>query len=143
MEKLIFWTVITCFFSVGLILVSCRMLNVGPHVTLLSALTAFSCGCVLTGISLGLGAYFADFKRDYYLNAVESLGGVIALVANFAYVALGLFLFIRAGRLFFAGKAAAIEPYIVPLAFGWLVFSLILVLMITRLGLRKLEAKEY
>jgi len=141
-EKLVFWSVVTCVIAVTLVELSCAQLSVGFFVAVVSGLAAFLTAYSVTGISLGLGAYFADFKRDYYLNAVESLGGTIALVANFVYVAGGLFLFVRLSRIPHIGQAEWFKSRIVLAALAWIVFSLVLVAAVNRLGLKKLSQKE-
>ena len=118
------------------------MLKLAPLLVFISGAVACCAVPVLVALSLGLGAYFIDLKEEHYLESVESLGGFIALVVDFSYIALTVILFGKLGHHILLGQVPAWP--VLPLAFFlWLLLSVLLSLFIVRFGLRELSAKEY
>jgi hypothetical protein len=97
----------------------------------------------LITLSLGLGAYFADFKEECYLKAVESLGGFIALIVNFGYIFLTILIFGTISHLYFIGKLPYLKLILPKVVLIWSIFSLTIAFLSAWLGIRKLAVKEY
>ncbi|RLB78245.1 MAG: hypothetical protein DRH15_10300, partial [Deltaproteobacteria bacterium] len=99
------------FISMFLILLSDKMLGLKSGFMLLTAFITAVSIFSLTSFSLGLGAYFADFKKEYYLKAVESIGGVITLIVNFSYVVITIFGFTFVNHIFIIRKIPQKDTY--------------------------------
>ena len=141
-EKFITW--VLAFWATAAVLVyfSGHMLKLsGVWAGVTTYITAVSVLCLIA-LSLGLGAYFADLKEEHYLEAVESLGGFITLVANFAYIFLTIVIFGGLGHWHAIGKLHDFSLLKTALIV-WTAFSLVAGFVVVWLGLRKLEAKEY
>jgi ABC-2 type transport system permease protein len=126
-----------------LISVSNYMLKVEDIFFNITLFILFISTFTMVSISLGLGAYFADFKQEYYLKAVESLGGFVTLVTNFGYAFLTVFLFGTITHLYFSGKLANFDGILRMAIILWTILSLGISLFISWWGLRNLEGKEY
>ncbi len=133
---------LSCVFIL-LIFTSNQMLDIEPVVFNLTLLIMVISAFSLVGISLGLGAYFAEFKLENYLKVVESLGGVVALVSCFGYVVVTVFLFTSINHLYIIGKITGILAYLIPALIFWIAFSAFLVITFTIMGFKKLKSKEY
>jgi hypothetical protein len=142
-EKFILSFGVLFVISESLIFVSNYMLKVEDIFFNLTLFIFFISTLTMVSISLGLGAYFADFKQEYYLKAVESLGGFIALVVNFGYAFLTVFLFGTITHLCFLGKLANFEEIMRIAIILWSILSLGMSFFVNWWGLRKLESKEY
>ncbi len=131
------------FVSIFLIIISDRMLELKPRLIFLTvfitAVSIFS----LVSFSLGLGAYFADFKREYYLKAVESLGGFIALIIDFGYIVITIFSFTFINHIFIIRKVLGADKYMSLILAGWFIISVVLSFILLKIGLNKLRSKEY
>jgi hypothetical protein len=142
-EKLIFSTVILFVLAESLVLLSTYMLDLNVFflklVVYISSLACIS----LIAISLGLGAYFADFKQVYYLKAVESLGGFITFIVNFSYVCLTIFLFASITHLYFLQRLTDFYGTLRVALILWTIFSLVIAVFVSIFGIRRLQYKEY
>ncbi len=129
--------------SLILILISNIILEVKKEFFYLTSILVSVGSLSFCCISLGLGAYFSDFRRAH-LKAVESLGGLLNLIINLAYLTLTLLIFfgiiylnlteklkINIGNFLFWGLTA------------WVVFSLLLSWGFSILGFKKLKNKEF
>jgi len=125
-----------------LIFVSNHMLNLERFFFLTIWIVLFST-YVLISISLGLGAYFADFKEEHYLKAVESVGGFLTLVINFAYIFSTLFIFGSITHLYYIGHIKKINNLLLWALFIWMGIGIFFAFFFKRKGLEKLEKKEF
>ena len=131
------------FVSMSLIMISDKMLQLRPQFIFLTlSITAVSIFS-LTSFSLGLGAYFADFKKEYYLKAVESLGGFVALILNFSYIVITIFGFTFINHIFIIRKISKADTYMIWILTVWSILSIGLGLILLWIGLNKLKKKEY
>ena len=141
-EKFLTWTMTFMVVAAVLVYFSGQMLKLaGVWALVTTYITAVSV-LVLIALSLGLGAYFADLREEHYLEAVESLGGFICLVANFAYIFLTIIIFGGLAHWHAIGKLPTLMPLKTALV-AWTAFGLFIGVAAVWLGLRKLEAKEY
>jgi len=143
LEKFILSFLIMFLTSLVLIFTSNQMLKASMPIFYLTFYIELIASFSLVSFSLGLGAYFADFKTDYYLKAVESLGGLVALVLNFSYVVITVFIFTFINHLFIIGKLINFKKYLLTTIYLWTGISFFLVYILTYVGLRKLKEKEY
>jgi ABC-2 type transport system permease protein len=76
--------------TVGLILLSCRMLKLGwGHTVYLSAAVAVI-SVTLTSLAVGLGALYPNFKEENPGKIVSGFGGTFCLVLSFVYIVLAI-----------------------------------------------------
>ena len=143
LEKFIFSFLPLAIISGGLILVSNIMLESQPSTFYFTLFITLITCFVTISFSLGLGAYFADFKRDYYLKAVESIGGVIALILNLTYIIITIFTFASINHLFLRGKILFLKRVTNTFLVLWTSLSILFSFVTLKLGYNKLEKKEY
>ena len=142
LEKFIFSLLIMMPVSIILIFISDKMLIAAAQTIYLTTFIVIISSLTLVGCALGCGAYFADFKTNYYLKAVESMGGFIALMLNLGYVVITIFAFTFLGHIFIIKHISGTTRYLLYTAVGWAALSLLLTLTITRLGIKKIKEKE-
>lgn len=97
----------------------------------------------IVSLSLGLGAFFADFKQAYYLKAVESFGGFITLVLTFGYIFLTASLFGLIVHLYSTARLTDFYNILRVVFIVWVIIGSAVGLFSIWQGLRRLEAKEY
>jgi ABC-2 type transport system permease protein len=72
--------------TVGLILLSCHMLNLSWDRTLYFTLAVGIMSWTLTGLAVGLGILYPNFKEDHPGKIVSGFGGTFCLVLSFLYI---------------------------------------------------------
>ncbi len=142
-EKFILSFGILSLISELLIFTSNYMLGVEKLFFKLTMFIIFVATSTMINISLGLGAYFADFTQEYYLNALENIGGFITLLINFGYMFLTVFLFASISHLHFIGKLTNFSGILKISLTVWSIFSLGISLVFSWIGLKNLENKEF
>ncbi|MFH1771442.1 MAG: hypothetical protein ABH872_01355 [Candidatus Omnitrophota bacterium] len=134
----------TIAFIAGLLIyTSSRMLDIDPAFLKLALFVTLVSTLTMSSYSLGLGAYFADFTQPYYLEAVESLGGFVALIINVGYTFITVFLFGTITHLYFKGKSLYFHNTLNKALLIWVVVSISTAIAVSWIGLWKLEKKEY
>lgn len=129
--------------SISLILIANYNLNVKGIFFNITLFIISVATFTMVTISLGLGAYFANFHQEYYLKAVESLGGFITLTFNFGYTFLTTLLFAAITHLYFTGRLNNLNKTLNISLLIWSLSSLGISFFVSWLGMKKLEAKEY
>jgi ABC-2 type transport system permease protein len=74
------------FVTLGLITMSCRMLSMPPGRTLYFAGAVAVMTLTLTGLAVGLGALYPNFKEENPSKIVSGFGGTFCLVLSFLYI---------------------------------------------------------
>ena len=92
----------------------------------------------LTGLAIGLGALYPNFKEDNPSKIVSGFGGTLCLVLSFLYI-LGSVLLLAVGT---AGFQARVE-WIVGSISLFSALSLLIGWLPMKLGLRQLEKIEF
>jgi len=131
------------FISMFLILLSDNMLGLNSRFMFLTAFITVISIFSLTSFSLGLGAYFADFKKEYYLKAVESIGGIITLIVNFSYIVITIFGFTFLNHIFIIRKIPQKDTYMLWVLILWSILSISLSFALLWIGISELKKKEY
>lgn len=142
-EKFVFAFGILFVISEILVFISSKMLNTEQLFFNILLVVIPVSVFTMVSFALGLGAYFANFKQEYYLNAVESVGGLVTLICNLAYTFITIFLFAATAHLYYIGKIMYLQKTLITMLVIWFLSSLILSLFINCIGLRRLIAKEY
>ena len=143
MEKLLLAGVILSIISLVLIYVSNHMLEITHFFSFLTTFIILLSTITMASISLGLGGYFADFKEEYYLKAVESVGGFIAIVLTFGYTVLTITLFLGLSHLYFTDKLPHLKSILLMALTFWSIFSILVSIVSLWLGMKGLNKMEY
>lgn len=149
--NLLFWEKFFLAFAVfmGLceliVLFSNSVLNVTPAMMTLTTVGTFLMGAALTGLGIGMGSLFPDFKEESPMRIASTPGGVITVVISLVYVAVmvailgwparGYFIYLLGRGPFPAGKA------LTALALVAGVNALVLMLPV-RLGRQAIEVRD-
>jgi ABC-2 type transport system permease protein len=72
--------------TVGLILLSCYMLRLGWDRTVFFTVAVAVMSWTLTGLAVGLGVLYPNFKEDHPGKIVSGFGGTFCLVLSFLYI---------------------------------------------------------
>lgn len=143
LEKFLLAVTFLSLISLLLISISNLMLKIPPSFFFFTLFIVLLSTITLVSISLGLGGYFVNFKEEYYLKAVESLGGFITLVISFGYIFLTISLFSLITHLYFIGKLPRFKMILVFVVILWSVLSIFVSLISLGLGMKELSRKEY
>jgi ABC-2 type transport system permease protein len=84
-------TVSLCI-TLGLIVLSCRMLKMELDRTLFFAYGIGIMTVVLNGLAIGLGVLYPNFREDNPSKIVSGFGGTFCLVVSFLYIVLSVIL---------------------------------------------------
>lgn len=122
-EKFILGTILSLILTLPLVFLSGWMLHIEPlKILWMTGLGIFGC-MALTGLSVGLGALFPNFKTNNPSQIISGLGGSLVLVTHLVYLAgLGIFLFLvhQPGVLTFILMAGiSLIVAFLPLRMGW------------------------
>lgn len=143
LEKFLIAGVILSLISFALISISNHMLNITPLFSFLTIFIILLSTITTVSVSLGFGGYFANFNEEYYLKAVESLGGFIAIVITFGYIILTVTLFLGISHLYFTEKLPHFNV-ILPIALSlWSILSVLASGISLWLGMKRLSKMEY
>src|SRR5205823_12729235 len=72
--------------TLGLILLSCYMLDMAWYRTVYFAMAIGIMTLTLTGLAVGLGALYPNFKEENPSKIVSGFGGTFCLVLSFLYI---------------------------------------------------------
>ena len=126
--------------TMGLILLSCCMLEMPWYRTIYFATAVGIMTLTLTGLAVGLGALFPNFKEDNPSKIVSGFGGTFCLVLSFIYILGSVVLLAVASPLTSASNPSPIE--IVGCLGGFAALSVGLGWLPVRLGLRRVREFE-
>ena len=126
--------------SLGLILLSCRMLRIPFDRTLYLGLIIGTMTFTLTALAMGLSALFPNFREENPAKIVSGFGGTLCLVASFVYIVASVTLLAMGSPWGWHGETSAAWILgswggfaALSLAVGWITF---------RLGMRRVEKFE-
>ena len=137
-----FWlaNVIALIVTISLIGTSCYMLEMSLGRTLYFAMAVTTMTMTLTGLAVGLGALYPNFKEENPSNIVSGFGGTFCLVLSFLYI-LGSVVLLALATPWMRTEANPFLRVIVGLsAFAGL--SLMVGWLPLRLGLRRVRTFE-
>lgn len=143
MEKFLVAGVILSLIALALISVSNYMLRIPPLFSFLIIFIILISTVTTVSISLGFGGYFANFTEEYYLKAVESLGGFIAIVITFGYIILTIALFLCISHLYFTERLPHFKVILTIALFLWTILSVSASSISLWLGMKSLSQMEY
>jgi ABC-2 type transport system permease protein len=143
-----FWlSFATCItFTLGIMVISNFMLKVEPLLMFLSCGTIVMMNFSLSGLAVGLGALYPNFREDNPAKIVSGLGGTLNFLLSIAYiiVAVGVQAILFQARTLnlipsdqrFAGMVAGVTAFVVLL-------SVMATFIPMSLGLKNLERTEF
>jgi ABC-2 type transport system permease protein len=116
--------------AVGLIFLSCHMLQISLDRTLYFALIIAIMSFTLAALAMGLGALFPNFREDNPTKIVSGFGGTLCLVLSFLYI-VGSVTLLAAGSRWVWGSWTGFVGFSVMI--GWVPY---------RMGLRRAKIFE-
>ncbi len=143
LEKLLLAGGILSIISIALIYISNHMLNISAFFSMLTIFIILVSTVTMVSISLGLGGYFANFREEYYLKSVESLGGFVAIILTFGYTILTVILFLGISHFYFTDRLPQFMSILPIVLTFWCIFSITASIVSLWLGMRKLNRMEY
>lgn len=126
--------------TLGLVLLSCHMLELPWPRTLQFALSVTVMTFTLTSLAVSLGVLYPNWKEDNPSKIVSGFGGALCLVLSFLYIVASVTL-LAVGTAW-AGSAAVPWARLVGCLSGFLALSVGLGLVPMRLALRRLRSLE-
>jgi ABC-2 type transport system permease protein len=126
--------------SLGLIVLSCRMLRIPLERTVYLGLIIGTMTFTLTGLALGLGALFPNFREDNPAKIVSGFGGTLCLLASFLYIVGAVTLLAMGSPWGWHGENSI--GWLLGSWAGFAVLSVVVGWLPFRLGLRRVEDFE-
>jgi ABC-2 type transport system permease protein len=145
-QKFALSVVTSAAFTVGVAILSCIRLEVGPVQFFLSVYSVLLATLGLSGLAVGLGSLYPNFEEDNPARIVSGMGGTLNFLLSMAYISL------LVGSQTVVMLLNAMKIFDSPLQYGLaligaLVFATVLtaasVAIPMRLGLRNLTLAEY
>jgi ABC-2 type transport system permease protein len=127
--------------TLGLILLSCYMLEMPWYRTLYFALAIAVMTLTLTGLAVGLGALYPNLKEENPSKIVSGFGGTFCLVLSFLYI-LGSVVLLAIASPMGSGRVPSRGEFVSCVS-GFLLLSLVLGWLPVRLGLRRVRNFEF
>jgi ABC-2 type transport system permease protein len=126
--------------ALGLILLSCRMLQMPLDRTLYLGLIIATMTFALVALAMGLGALFPNFREDNPTKIVSGFGGTLCLVLSFLYIVGSVTLLAVFSP--WGARGGAPARWILAAWSGFAIFSVIIGWIPYRLGLRRVKTFE-
>jgi ABC-2 type transport system permease protein len=126
--------------TLGLVVLSCRMLQMGWPRTVHFAMAVTIMTFTLTGLAVGLGVLYPNFKEDNPSKIVSGFGGTFCLVLSFIYI-LGSVVLLALATPWTESNTPPLLQVMACLG-GFVSLSLVLGVIPLRLGLRRLKTFE-
>ena len=129
------------FVSVGLILLSCSLLRIPLGHTLYLGLIIGAMTFSLTGLAIGLGALFPNFREENPAKIVSGFGGTLCLLASFLYIVASVALLAMGSPWGWHGANSV--AWVLGSWAGFAVLSMVVGWLPYRLGMRRVEDFEF
>ncbi len=131
--------------TVSLIAISNSMLKIDKEFVKISMVSSIISSFTVTGIIMGLGSCFANFKEENPARIIAGFGGTLALIISLIYVGGIVFISAVPFWLHMLGKISnsALEIYVNSACFILAGVSAVLIFIHLYLGKRHLEAAEF
>jgi ABC-2 type transport system permease protein len=126
--------------TLGLMLLSCHMLDMPARRVLHFSLAVIVMTLTLTGLAVGLGALYPNFKEDNPSKIVSGFGGTFCLVLSFLYILASVILLAFTTPWTVSGRVGAAQAWFCVGSF--LALSILLGWLPLRLGLKRVGSVE-
>ncbi len=143
LEKLLLAGVILSVIALSLISISNYMLSITPLFSFVTIFIILLSTITMVSISLGFGGCFANFKDEYYLKAVESLGGFVTIVITFGYIIFTVALFLSISHFYFTERLPHFKIILIVSLLLWTLLSVSASGVSLWLGMKRLSQMEY
>lgn len=121
--------------SVGLLLLSCHMLQMAFERALYMSLIISVMTFTLAALAMGLGALFPNFREDNPTKIVSGFGGTLCLVLSFLYI-VGSVALLAIGSPW-GGRGVSSSAWVISAWVVFVIFSCLIGWIPYRLGLRR------
>jgi ABC-2 type transport system permease protein len=140
LTKFLMTTSISLLITGGLILMSCRMLQLGLAPTIYHTLAVVIMALTLNGLATGTGVLYPNLKEDNPSKIVSGFGGTFCLVLSFLYIVASIVL-LAVGSLW--SGTGTIRPATTAICWSlWLAMSWTLGWVPMRLAIRRVRQFE-
>lgn len=145
LSKFVLAAVAMLVVSMGLILLSTRMLQVEPGIRFVAVAIMAAVSVTLAGLSTGLGAVFLDLKTANPAAIVSGFGGTVNLVLSLVFMLAVILPFGFIYHLSFLGRISpAAAPRALLTAFAWVAcITPVMTVVPLWLGRRALLSRDY
>jgi ABC-2 type transport system permease protein len=126
--------------TVGLIWLSCHMLQMPMDRTLYLAVVIATMTFTLAALAMGLGALYPNFREDNPTKIVSGFGGTLCLVLSFMYIVASVTMLAVGSPWGWRGDASA--RWILTSWAGFVLLSIVIGWVPYRLGLRRVRTVE-
>ncbi len=126
--------------TIGLMALSCRMLNLPADRTVFFSGVVSVMTFTLTGLAVGLGALYPNFKEDNPSRIVSGFGGTLCLVLSFVYIVFSV-VTLALGAAWWKAQEASGNPE-APYMLLFLSVSAALLWLPMKLGMAKARSTE-
>jgi ABC-2 type transport system permease protein len=126
--------------TLGLIWLSCHMLRMPLERTLYLSVIIATMTFTLTGLAMGLGALYPNFREDNPTKIVSGFGGTLCLVLSFLYIVGSVTLLAMGSP--WGWRGATSISWILASWGGFLIFSVVFGWFPYRIGLRRVRTFE-
>lgn len=129
-----------------IVLVSSSALRFHHPLSLYTTFATFLMGLALTGLSIGLGAIYPDFKEENPMRIASTPGGVMTVLVSLIYVGLVVGIMMIPVREYFYHLAGRVPFPYGELIIAWVLLILVnlpLTLLPLRWGVRALERRDW
>ena len=127
--------------TLGLIWLSCHMLQISMARTLYLGLIITAMTFTLTGMAIGLGALYPNLREDNPTKIVSGFGGTLCLVLSFLYIVSSVTLLAIGSPWGWHGETSA--AWVIGSWAGFALLSIVLGWIPFRLGLRRVRSFEF
>jgi ABC-2 type transport system permease protein len=126
--------------TLGLIWLSCHMLQMPLDRTLYLGVIIATMTLTLTGLAMGLGALYPNFREDNPTKIVSGFGGTLCLVMSFLYIVASVTLLAMGSPWGWRGETSI--PWVLTSWIGFAVLSVVIGWLPYHLGLRRVRTFE-
>jgi ABC-2 type transport system permease protein len=126
--------------TLGLMVLSCHMLEMSARRVMHFSMAVTIMTLTLTGLAVGLGALYPNFKEDNPSKIVSGFGGTFCLVLSFLYILASVILLAFTTPWTSSGRVAAAQAWLCGGSF--LAISILLGWVPLRLGLKRVGSVE-
>ncbi len=141
LTKYLLVTTASLIVTLGMITLSCRMLQLPIERTAYFAGAITLMTLTLNGLALGLGVLYPNLREDNPSKIVSGFGGTLALVLSFLYIVAGVLLLAWGSP--WTGNTPLNQPPVLVCFGGFALLSLALGYVPLKLALRKLRHFEH
>jgi len=131
--------------TLSLMWLTCWMLEMSYGLTVLFTITVVLMSLALSGLAVGLGALYPNFKDDNPSKVVSGFGGTFCLLLSIGYIALVVIAEVVPIHLYFVAKSLPLDHFLALFALAWCAIvglSIAAAVLPMKLAIRHVELLE-